>query len=53
MVGQDPRIGAINKLYCRGAVGAIVVCDISDEKTLQATLEWKEQVDQAVQLKSG
>ncbi len=53
MVGQDPRVGAINKLYCRDAVGAIVVCDISDKKTMDATLEWKEQLDQVVQLKSG
>ena len=46
-------MGAINKLYCRGALGAIVVCDISDKKSMDATLEWKEQLDQVVQLKSG
>ena len=48
MVGQDPRVGAINKLYCRGALGAVVVCDISDKKSMDATLEWKEQLDQVV-----
>ena len=30
LVGQDCRVGGINKLFCRGASGALVVADISN-----------------------
>jgi Ras-related protein Rab-6A len=30
LVGQDSRVGGINKLFCRGASGAIVLADITN-----------------------
>jgi small GTP-binding protein len=29
LVGQDKRIGTLNKMFCRGAMGAICVADIT------------------------
>ncbi len=42
LVGQDSRIGGINKLFCRDASCAVVVSDITKEETLENTLSWKE-----------
>ncbi len=53
LVGQDSRIGGINKLFCRGAAGALVVADITNRESLEATISWKEQVDANVALKNG
>lgn len=53
LVGQDPRVGCLNKLFARGAVGAVVVADIMNRDTLEAARMWKDQVDQVVTLKSG
>jgi small GTP-binding protein len=53
LVGQDSRVGGINKLFCRNAVGALVVADISNRESIEATLSWKEQVDTHVALKNG
>jgi GTPase SAR1 family protein len=53
LVGQDSRVGGVNKLFCRGALGALVVADISNRESIEATLSWKEQVDQQVALKTG
>lgn len=46
-------MGGINKLFCRNAVGALVVADISNRESIEATLSWKEQVDTHVALKNG
>ncbi|CDW86709.1 ras-related protein rab-32 [Stylonychia lemnae] len=53
LVGQDSRIGGINKLFCRGASGALVVADITSRESLESTISWKEQVDSHVALKNG
>ena len=53
LVGQDSRVGGINKLFCRNAVGALVVADISNRESIEATISWKEQVDTHVALKNG
>ncbi len=53
LVGQDSRVGGINKLFCRNALGALVVCDISNRESIEATIHWKEQVDQHTALKNG
>ena len=42
LVGQDHRVGGINKLFCRGALGALVVADISNRESIEATISWKE-----------
>eukprot|EP00347_Sterkiella_histriomuscorum_P001075 403373426 len=53
LVGQDSRIGGINKLFCRGASGALVVADITSRESLESTISWKEQVDTHAALKNG
>ena len=53
LVGQDSRVGGINKLFCRGAVGALVVCDISNRESIEETISWKEQDDINVALKNN
>lgn len=53
LVGQDSRVGGINKLFCRGASGALVVADISSRESLESTISWKEQVDANVALKNN
>ena len=53
LVGQDARGAAINKVFCRGASGAIVVADITNEDSLDSTLNWKDQVDMNVSLANG
>ena len=40
-------------MFCRGASGAVVVGDITNRESLEATLSWKEQVDTHVALKNG
>jgi Ras-related protein Rab-32 len=46
-------VGGVNKLFCREALGALVVADISNRESIEATLSWKEQVDMHVALKNG
>lgn len=53
LVGQDRFVGGVNKLFCREALGALVVADISNRESIEATISWKEQVDQHVALKNG
>ena len=53
LVGQDSRVGGINKLFCRGALGALVVADISNRESIESTIRWKEQVDMNTTLKNG
>lgn len=53
LVGQDYRVGGINKLFCRGSSGALVVADITNQDSLQNTISWKEQVDTHVALPNG
>jgi len=52
IAGQD-RLGGISKLYCRDAVGAVVVYDILDEPSFQNVEEWKRQIDSHVVLPDG
>ena len=53
LVGQDRHVSGVNKLFCRGALGALVVCDISNRESIEATISWKEQVDTHVSLATG
>jgi GTPase SAR1 family protein len=39
--GQDRVVGGINKLFCKGASGALVVGDITDEGSIENTVNWK------------
>ena len=52
-MGQDSKVGGINKLFCRGASGCLVLADISNEDSLENTVNWKDQVDSNVCLQNG
>jgi hypothetical protein len=40
-------------VFYRGAVGAIIVADISKEESLKNAIKWKDQVDSCVWLKNN
>jgi Ras-related protein Rab-32 len=52
LAGQD-RLGGISRLYCRDANGALVVSDISNERTIDRAINWKSQVDDHVRMPDG
>ena len=39
--GQDRVVGGMNKLFCKGASGALVVGDITDLESIENTVNWK------------
>lgn len=45
VAGQE-RFHSLSKLYVRGAVGCIIVCDITSEDSLQATLKWRTTIEE-------
>jgi small GTP-binding protein len=47
-VSGSQRFSELTRMYYQGAVGAFVVFDVSDLKSLEATLIWKRDVDQKV-----
>lgn len=44
LAGQD-RLGAISRLYCRDASGALVISDLTREDTIDKAAEWKAAVE--------
>ena len=52
LAGQD-RLGGISKLYCRDANGALVVNDVTREKSLEQAFLWKASVDENVSMDDG
>lgn len=52
LAGQD-RLGGISKLYCRDANGALVVNDVTREKSLEQACLWKTSVDENVCMEDG
>jgi small GTP-binding protein len=52
LAGQD-RLGGINRLYCRDANGAVVVSDITNERSIERALNWKGQIDEHVRMRDG
>lgn len=52
LAGQD-RLGGISKLYCRDANGALVVNDVTREKSLEQAYLWKASVDENVCMEDG
>ena len=48
LVGMDTTFAGINRSFCRNASGAILVGDITDAGTIEATAEWKQQVEEIV-----
>lgn len=43
----------MSRVYYKGAMGALVVFDITNSSTLEAAAEWKEDLDRNVCLHSG
>ena len=39
--GQDRVVGGVNKLFCKGASGALVVADITEMESIENTANWK------------
>ncbi|KAM6968680.1 ras-related protein Rab-32 [Tautogolabrus adspersus] len=52
IAGQE-RFKKMSRVYYKGAMGALVVFDISDSSTLEAASEWKQDLDSQVCLESG
>ena len=42
LVGMDTNFAGMNKSFCRNASGAILVGDINDIDSIEATAKWKE-----------
>ncbi|XP_070835289.1 ras-related protein Rab-32 [Chaetodon trifascialis] len=52
IAGQE-RFKKMSRVYYRGAMGAVVVFDITNSSTLEAAAEWKQDLDSNVGLDSG
>ena len=46
--GQDRVVTGINKLFCKGASGALVLADITDIGSIENTANWKNKVNEFV-----
>ena len=46
--GQDRVVTGINKLFCKGASGALVLADITDVSSIENTANWKSKVNEFV-----
>ena len=46
--GQDRVVGGINRLFCKGASGALVVADITDLESIENAANWKKQIAEHV-----
>ena len=47
-MGQERSVGTLNKLFCKGAKGALVVSDITDYTSLENAANWKKAVDEHI-----
>ena len=45
---MDTNFASLNKQFCRHASGAILVGDITDADSIEATAKWKSQVEEIV-----
>jgi len=52
IAGQD-RYTAVSKLYVKGALGCIIVSDITNPDSLTAALKWKEVIEENADLVDG
>ena len=46
--GQDRVVGGTNKLFCKGASGALVLADITDIESIENAANWKRKVNDFV-----
>jgi Ras-related protein Rab-32 len=40
IAGQDRMASGMTRVYCRDAVAALIVCDVSDRATIQRAADW-------------
>jgi small GTP-binding protein len=52
IAGQD-RFAAVTRAFYKNAVGAVVVCDVTRQSTLEAVAQWKSEIDSKVVFKGG
>ncbi|XP_056282764.1 ras-related protein Rab-32 [Pseudoliparis swirei] len=52
-IGGQERFRKMSRVYYKGAMGAVVVFDITNSSTLEAASEWKRDLDSKVCLASG
>jgi len=52
IAGQD-RFAAVTRAFYKNAVGAVVVCDVTRQSTLEAVAQWKAEIDSKVVFKGG
>lgn len=45
IAGQD-RVAALNRIYCRDAAGALVVCDLTRPGSLERVADWRRSVEE-------
>ena len=45
-MGQERCASGINKLFCKGASGALVCADITDQLTIESAANWKKQIEE-------
>lgn len=50
--GQE-RFRKMSRVYYKGAMGVLVVFDVTNSSTLEAASEWKQDLDRKVRLHSG
>ena len=47
IAGAD-SVGGVSKLFCRQAAGAVILCDLTDQDTLENAVRWKEELEKHV-----
>ena len=46
-LAQD-RFAAVTRAFYKNAIGAVVVCDVTRQSTLEAVAQWKAEIDSKV-----
>lgn len=52
LAGQDNNT-LISRMFCRGAHGVIVMCDITNSKSLADTIKWKKSLEECTNFPDG
>lgn len=45
---KQDRFAAVTRAFYKNAVGAVVVCDVTRQSTLEAVAQWKAEIDSKV-----